>query len=171
MNTESMNVYSPFPMNAVPRLWNWTKKYRYRIADDFGHESPEAFTDALLKRMQGGLETWAVESGGELGGFVCVEPVTPVAVEFHVLFKPPFFTKSIIDPALGQVFAKLFERDGIEKVTTHIFEDNSGLMTMVKRLGGKTEGRLRNHTKRQGKLMNVTAMAILKEEFTCSVSA
>ncbi len=165
-----LQVYSPFPMYAVPRLWDWTRKYRHRISDDFGYDSAGAFTDSLMRRMAAGLETWAVERDEELGGFVCVEPITPVALSCHVLFKPPFFGRETIDPALSQIFKQLFEREGIEKISTNLFDDNDGLKTMMKRLGGRVEGRLRNHTRRQGKLMNVAVVAILKEEFVCSVS-
>ncbi len=132
-----LRVFSPFPMYAIPRLWDWTRKYRHRISDDFGHDSPESFADGLMARMENGLETWAVERNEELGGFVCVEPITPVALSFHLLFKPQFFAKDTVDAALREVFKELFKRDGIEKISTHIFEDNDGMRSMMWRLGGK----------------------------------
>lgn len=168
MDREPILVEKPFPLYAVPRVWGWTKTYRHRIADDFGHQDESAFVNALMEKMGSGLETWAVMRGEELGGLVCAEPITPVVLSCDVLFKPQFFGKDTIDPAMRQVLKELFSRDNVAKVSMNLFDDNSGLISMFTRLGGSIEARLKNHTMRQGRLVNVISIAIQKGDFSCS---
>lgn len=156
-----VRVESPFPEHAVPRTWTWAQEFRSRVADDFGPQTLHAFMEAWQAKDQ---RTWGVWRGDELGGMVTVEPISPLVVSSHCLFKKSFWGHETTLPALQQVFREVFGA-GVHKVFSLVFSDNHQMIGLAKKLGFVREGVLRRQTLRNGKLIDQVALGLLATEF------
>ncbi len=165
-----VRVFSPFPVEAIPRIGFWFERVAANISDDFGPKTVDDVVRLVQGHMSNGIQTWAVERDGELGGYISAFKLSPIVKEISCTFKPEFFTPNTVDPAIKEVLADLFS-DGTLKVVAHIFKENYGIRNVVKRLGFTFEGNRRKHTMRGGRLVDVQALGITKEDFDlCSVS-
>lgn len=157
----TVRIESPFPLYAVPRVWTWLERVRKHVADDFGPQTLEAF---LAQWETSKAMTWGVWRDGELGGMVSFEAASPVLGVMHFVFKQSFWGKETTDAALREICAQIFAT-GIAKIAAFVFRDNRNVIGLVHRMGGKTEGVLRSHTQRNGRLVDMVAIGFLKEEF------
>lgn len=163
-----LRVYSPFPVEAIPRIGFWFERIMKRVADDYGPQNVTDMVQAISQQIENGVETWAVERDGELGGFISIQRRTPILAEVNCIFKPEFFCRPTADDAIRRVFRQVFD-SGILKITGNIFKDNLGVKDLGVRVGLKREGLLKKHTMRDGKLVDVMVLGITKEEFNlCS---
>ena len=72
--TSSVQVISPFPIYAVPRVFVWMKEFRNRVCDDFAPDTLGDFVDQWQREDRAGRRTWSVIRGGELGGVILTCP-------------------------------------------------------------------------------------------------
>ena len=166
-----LRVYSPFPVEALPRIGFWLEPVRHRMTDDFGPQSVAEIVNLVGGRMAKGMQTWAVERDGELGGFISVSMVSPIVAQVNCMFRQEFFKHCKGDDALRQVFRELFAGGEVLKIVCEIFKDNTGIRNMCERIGMEREGTLRKHTMRGGRLADVLVIGITKEAFEkCSDS-
>lgn len=152
---------SPFPEYAVPRMWTWVQRVRRHVCDDYAPRTLEEFVDNW--REQPGKK-WAVYRGHEIGGMISVQQVSPVVAMSHILFKQTFWGWETTVPALQAVYQQVFE-GGVEKIAALVFADNHNVIGLAKRLGAQREGVLRRHTRREGQLVDMVAIGLLREEF------
>ena len=159
----NIRVETPFPLYALPRVWAWTQEFRWRVADDFGPQTLEAFVSdweaRVLKR-----QTWAVYRDDELGGLITCEPESPVVGVVHLLFAKRFWGHATTLPALRLVFTEIF-KSGLQKTYSPAFAENSQVMALLRQIGAKKEGVLRKHTRRGGKAVDMMIISVLAEEF------
>lgn len=158
-----IEVVSPFPMQSLPRVWGWIQSFRNRVVDDFSPKTLDAFVEKSLADAAA-LTTWAVYRDGELGGMVSFERWTPVLGTCHCLFKREMWGRKTTLPALRQIAGEIFGT-GVSKISMCVFSDNKAIIALVKDLGAVTEGHYRKHTLRGGQLVDMTAIALFKDEF------
>lgn len=159
-----ISVQSPFPLHAVPRIWAWIQDFRWRVSDDFGPATEAEFVSTWLERLEV-QRSWAVYRDGELGGVVTAQQETPVVAIAHCLFAKRFWGHDTTLPALRLAFSEIYRDFGVSKIASLAFEDNLQLIHLVRKLGGEKEGVLRQHTQRQGKLVNMIAIGVLQADF------
>gem|GEM_PF-1272088 len=155
---------NPFPLESLPDVWEWTLAVPRATRDDF---SPQTLEEFLLNQIERSddLYTWGIYRDEEIGGIVWVEQVSPIVVAAHCLFKKSFYGHRTTIPALNQIAAKLFAA-GFEKIQMPTFADNHAIRSLIKKLGGKQEGLLRRHTRRDGQPLDVVIFGLLKDEWT-----
>lgn len=158
-----VRVESPFPACAVPRLWNWTKEFRHRVADDFAPKTLEEFFEHWTRSMKT-AKAWGVLRGDELGGMIMIQPLSPVTGATHCIFKPEFWGRATTDFALKLAYMEVFD-GGCNKLISTVFADNAAIIALAKRLGGRIEGKLRQNTRRDGKLVDQLVIGLLKVDF------
>lgn len=164
----TIDVQSPFPAYAWPRVWEWIQPFKARVSDDFSPQDLDDFVAgnlALAKHSK----TWAVYRDGELGGVIWIEPRTPVLVQSHVVFKRAFWGRATTEVAIRQVYSQVFDA-GVGKIASFVFERNHDIVHLAKSLGARKEGLLRNHTMQNGEPVNMVALGLLREDFYASFS-
>jgi RimJ/RimL family protein N-acetyltransferase len=159
----AIEVESPFPEFAVPRLWDWVLTFRSKVCDDYSPKTREAFVEHTLAQLRT-HNSWAVARDGDIGGIVLFQPWNPRVGTMHVMFKRTFWGRSTTETALRQILSQVFGA-GYEKVCAYFFEDNYALRGLVHALGGKREGWLEAQTIRNGKPVAMEAIAIFKDRF------
>ncbi len=160
----AVEVSSPFPEYAIPRVWSWIAKFRHRVVDDYGPKTLDEFIDHWQREEASGRLSWAVYRDGELGGVVFVTPLTPVLAMSHVMFKKEFWGRATTEAAMSRVYEMVFSA-GVQKIQSLVFQDNDSIISLAKAMGAVTEGVFHNHTLRNGKPTSMVALALFKKEF------
>lgn len=157
-------VTTPFPLHAVPRIWTWAEEFRHQVMDDFGPKSLAEFvTDWEMKAEL--RESWAIEHNGEIGGMVCVDRVSPVLGHVQSITKRAFWgAEKMLEP-MREIYGHAFAL-GYQKIYSLTFTDNSNVIHLARKLGATREGKLRQHTIRNGKLVDMLIMGLTQEDFT-----
>jgi RimJ/RimL family protein N-acetyltransferase len=158
-----IEVISPFPQQSLPRVWQWIESFRNRVVDDYSPQTLDAFVRKSIED-QGTLQTWAVYRDGELGGMVSFEKWTEHLGTAHCLFKREMWGRKTTRPALEQILQQIFA-GSTRKLCMNVFSDNQAIIALVKELGAVTEAHYSEHTKRNGKLVAMTGLALFKKGF------
>jgi RimJ/RimL family protein N-acetyltransferase len=142
--------------------------FRGRVTDDFSSQTIDEFVPEMIE-LASRVETYGVWRGEgsdeELGGMVWIERASPYLAIAHLLFKRSFWGRETTQASLWQIFDRVFA-SGIGKITSSVFADNYQVLSLVKALGAKEEGRLREHTLRYGgKPADSIPVGLLKRDF------
>jgi RimJ/RimL family protein N-acetyltransferase len=162
-----IEVVSPFPEFAVPRVWDWIETFREKVCDDYSPTTREAFVEQTLAQLRSGVRSWAIYRDGDLGGMVTYQAWNPRVGTMHTLFKRAFWGRSTTETALRTIGNDVFS-SGVEKVTAYFFEDNHALRGLLRHFGAKREGWFEAQTIRGGKPVAMEAVAIFRERFYAS---
>lgn len=167
----SVQVNTPFPGEAWPRVWSWLQDFRSRVVDDYAPATLEEFVHCqiLALHRQKSWGVWAGSPSGseELCGLVVCEPLAPVLASSYAIFRRDYWGPETSGPALRAVYGEIFGGT-TRKITSVVFRDNNAILSALTSLGAKREGVLRKHTMRGGKLVDMVATGLLKEDFeTC----
>jgi RimJ/RimL family protein N-acetyltransferase len=76
-----------------------------------------------------------------------------------------YWGKGYASEALFKLLEYSFNEMNLNRVYSYIIEFNVGSIKKNEKLGFKIEGKLRNHTYKNGKFQDVVIMGILKDEF------
>ena len=158
-----VEIESPFPEFAVPRIWDWVQTFRSKVCDDYSPSTREALVEHTLAQLRV-YRSWAVLRDGDIGGIVLWQPYNPVNGAIHVIFKRAFWGRATTETALQMVFREIFE-SGVNKISASFYEDNHALRALAKALGAKREGWFEAQTIRNGKPVAMDAVAIFKDRF------
>jgi RimJ/RimL family protein N-acetyltransferase len=163
MRGVEIEVQSPFPFQALPRVWGWVERFRHKVADDFSPKTLEKFFEQMAGQWPR-LKTWAIYAGGELGGLVTFERLSPWAGTAHVVLKPDFHGQGVALRAVRQAVVEMFAL-GVGRLYFQVFQGNLAAGSLIVNLGGRREGCLREHTLQDGKPVAVWQYGLLKSEF------
>lgn len=158
-----MTVRSPFPDHAWPRVWTWIQSFRARVCDDFAPKTLDEFVEQSIERAKR-ERTWGVYRDDELGGLITFHQINPVTGVSHVLFKRSFWGEATTIPAITAVYRELFAA-GVRKISSAVFADNHAILSLARKIGAREEGLLRQHTQRDGRMVDMVALGLLKEDF------
>jgi RimJ/RimL family protein N-acetyltransferase len=158
-----LSVSSPFPFEALPRVWGWIANLRDRISDDFSPQTQGEFVESMAAGWERWL-TWAIRGDSELGGLVTFERFNAWIGTAHIALKPDFQGKGMAMPALRTTFAAMFAT-GIGKLIFYPFEGNLAVGSLLVNLGAKREGCLKGQTLRGGKPIDVWVYGLSKQQF------
>lgn len=159
-----IEVKSPFPFEALPRVWRWIEPFREKLSDDFSPQTETAFLTYMAEKWKK-QKTWAVYGSGELGGLIQFEKFTPWVGTAHFLLKPEFQRKGLSIKAARIAAAAIFENEGIGKLTFNPFAGNLAIGSLLINLGAKREGTLTGHTLCGGKPADMWLYGLTKEAF------
>lgn len=159
----NIEVTSPFPFEALPRIWRWAESFRDKIADDFGPKTLDEFMRFAAARWNQ-QKTWAISIDGELGGMIAFERLNPWLGTAHWLFKPDFQSKGVGLKASRIAVAEMFA-EGIHKLCVYPLAGNHGMFSLLSQLGAKREAVLTGQTLCNGKPTDVWVYALTKEAF------
>jgi len=158
-----VSVRSPFPFEALPRVWMWIQKFRHKVADDFSPKTLEEFVSLEASKWDR-QKTWAIYGDGELGGLVVFERESPWVGSAHLVLKPDFQGKGLAVKALRQTFGAMFA-EGVGRLVFYVFSGNLAVGSLIVNLGGQREGCLRGHSLQDGKPADVWVYGLMKAEF------
>lgn len=160
----NIEVRSPFPIEALPRIWRWIEPFREKLSDDFSPKTLEAFIAMKLPHWDR-KRTWAVYGDGELGGLIEFEKLTPYVGTAHFLLKPEFQRQGLSMKAARIAAEDIFEHEGVGKLAFFIPSGNLAIGSLLVNLGAKREGTLEGHTLRGGKPTDLWIYGLSKEVF------
>lgn len=163
-----ITVTSPFPFEAMPRVWRWVEQFRSKVSDDFAPKTLVDFIEAM-DRSRDRQESWAVCVDGELGGLITFERLSPWLGTAHCIFKTDFQGKGVSLKALRVAFAEMFDT-GIGKLSFYTFAGNLAIGSLVCNLGGKREGTLTGQTLIDGKPADILVYGLSKENFNATAN-
>jgi RimJ/RimL family protein N-acetyltransferase len=158
-----IEVVSPFPTAALPRVWGWIASFRHRVTDDFSPQTLPEFVEAMLHES-GERKSWAVYGDGELGGIITFQRLSPWLGTAHAVFKPEFHRKNIALSACRMAVGEMFGL-GIGKLSFYPLAGNLAIGSLLIQLGAKREGCLRAQTLCGGVPTAVNIYGLLKGEF------
>jgi RimJ/RimL family protein N-acetyltransferase len=158
-----LSVSSPFPFEALPRVWGWIANFRDRISDDFSPQTQGEFVEFMAAAWPR-YRTWAIRADGELGGLISFERVNPWVGTAHLMLKPDFQGKGFAMKAARVSVAEMFTF-GIGKLSLYAVEGNLALGSLLVNLGAKREGCLKGQTLRRGKQVDVWVYGLSKTQF------
>lgn len=159
----SVHVNSPFPCSAWPRVWSWLQDFRSRVVDDYAPATLEDFVHAQVLAVRG-QKDWGVWAGEELCGMVVFEALSPVLGSSYAIFRRDYWGPETSGPALRAIYAEIFAGT-TQKITSIVFRDNNAILSALSGLGARREGVFRRHTMRGGRLVDMVATGLLKEDF------
>jgi len=160
----NIEVTSPFPFEALPRVWHWIEPFREKVSDDFGPRDLKSFLALMAAKLER-EKTWAVYGDGELGGLIEFERISPWLGTAHCLLKPDFHGRGIAVKACRIAVSEMFQERGLGRLEFRVLAGNLAIGSLISNLGGKREGTLEGHTLWQGKPKDVWIYGLSKEGF------
>lgn len=160
----NIDVTSPFPFEALPRVWKWIEPFRSKVSDDFAPQSLPSFIEYMSLKWER-QKTWAVYGDGELGGLIVFEQLNPWLGTASIVLKPDFQGQGIAVKACRIAVAEMFEQPGIGKVDFYLLAGNYAIGSLLITLGAKREGTLESHTLRNGKPTDLWVYGLTKASF------
>lgn len=158
-----VEVVSPFPFHALPRVFGWMAPFWEKVADDFTPRNLNDFMERMAEQWDK-EKTWAIHINGELGGLVSFVRLSPWLGTAHVLLKPDFQGRGIAVEACRTAFAEMFAQ-GVGKLSFYPFAGNNGMASLLVKLGAKREGLLEGHTLSNGKPVDMWLYGLSREAF------
>ena len=144
-----IDVVSPFPPEELPRVWLWLQEAGSSLLNDQGPQTMDAFVDEWLARRS---VTWGVYRDGDLGGWLCYEPLNEHHGNVHCVFRKAFWGTKTTHPAITQVIEQGFAH-GIQTVGMLVPMANRAIQDVIKRLGGVKEADIARIYTRQGEVI------------------
>lgn len=164
--TPAVEIVSPFPRYAVPKIWLWTLQFRSRVADDTAPKTLDDFVrDWDAHESRDARRTFAIYVDEQLAGLGTFERWSPWCGTTHVLFCKNFWGKETTVPALREFYQRIFTEEGCHKLLQYAFADNYQLFAIAKEIGAKIEGTLREQTFRNGVPTDMKIIGLLREDF------
>lgn len=160
----NIEVTSPFPFEALPRVWRWLEPFRERISNDFSPKTLEEFL-ASMSAKWAHRKYWGVYVDGELGGLIEFEKFDGWLGQGHFLLKPEFQRRGISIKAARIAVADVFANEGVGKVMFCHRANNLALGSLLVNIGAKREGTLEGHTLCGGKPTDMWIYGLTKEGF------
>jgi len=159
-----IDVRSPFPFEALPRIWLWGATFRAKVADDF---APQTLEEFMFKAAEGWerLKTWAIYADEELGGWIAFEKITPWLGTAHLLLKPEHQARGIAVRACKIAIAEMFAT-GVGKLSFYPLAGNLAIGSLLINLGAKREGTLVGQTLVSGKPTDIWLYGLNREDFS-----
>lgn len=165
-----IELVSPFPSEFYRNLFEWACQFPERMMDDYWPKDLDGLSSTLDLRSESEYTALVVENG-EPVGFIGYQDLTPhVGTLRGVCFDNVVHGNGTAFRALRQVLQKQFDR-GIHKILAFPFADNHRSIAFYYKLGAKREGVLREHTIRNGKLIDMLCLAFFAEHDAYSVPA
>jgi RimJ/RimL family protein N-acetyltransferase len=157
----TVTLRSPFPVEDVPRIWEWIEPFRWRVSDDYSPKTLAEFV-VYFRGLSARCRTWAVYRNRELGGLITYEALSPIVGTAHCTFKKSFWGSKTTVPALEQAIAEMLAES--PKLSLPVMQGNKAMIALLARMGATQEGVLRKHTMREGRPIDVVMMAIFRPE-------
>lgn len=158
-----IDVRSPFPFEALPRIWRWIEPFREKVSDDFGPQTQEDFVSFAAAKWDT-QKTWAIYVDGEMGGLITFERLSPWVGTAHWIFKPNFQGKGIAAKASAVALGEMFAT-GIGKLAVYPLAGNLAMGSLLIRLGFTREGTLIEQTLCNGKPTDMWVYGLTKSQF------
>lgn len=158
-----IEVTSPFPFEALPRVWHWIQPFREKVSDDYGPQDLASFLECMGKKWER-EKTWAIHGDGELGGLIEFERRSPWLGAAHILLKPDFQGRGVALQACRVAGAQMFA-EGVHKLEFQVLAGNLALGSLVCNLGAKREGTQIGHTLSGGKPKDVWLYGLTQAAF------
>jgi hypothetical protein len=155
-------IVSPFPEKHLPKLWAWIQEFSHQMNNDQSPKSLEELVAANAHLNASGGKAYALMLDGVPLGTVWADNLVDGMYMGHLVFDREGLTTqeklSFSRTAIERMFAT-----GARKIIWHLYADNRAFRIFLKKLGAEVEGTLRQATRRNGELVDVTMMASFPE--------
>ena len=144
--------------------WQWAQPFLRFMADDYGLADVDALIKAAETIEARGGKTWGVLRNGRLCGWLGFELANSITGIGHCLFAKWAWGRETTDVAIRMCLAEIFAL-GYERVSCPFLATNQGIRALLKRVGMRDEGTLRNYTRCGGVVTDMVMTGIVKADF------
>ena len=172
-----VDLISPFPESAIPRLRKWMYCYKSLIIDDSRGADEETFGrylhDSVLSptmKTFGVIDKFNVTEyrhEAPLVGFVSVERVSPYNAYLHVASSRSCWGEGLMDEAGIAVLKLVFEADDpdLQRVSAAILDKNNAAKALAYRCGLLREGKFPAFIRQNGQPLAVVHFGMTRERW------
>lgn len=152
----------PAPKDVYPQVWKLLREFSEQTMGDLCPKSLEEMTAKSEADLKAGGKQYAVMGPDGPLGFIWCENIGDNMAFGHLVFEREGLSTIEKVAATRQAVRKLFE-DGFRKIIWMFFADNRAFRIFMKRIGAVEEGLMRQHTRRNGALVDASFMASFPE--------
>lgn len=155
--TPVITVASPFPKEHLGWLCEMTKHFSDLMIDDQSPQDLAQMEKMHAAQLENGSHQYGFLREGKPVGAVWFDAVGDSMYLGHLVFEPELSTKEKL--ALTHIAIEGVFEAGARKIIWQMFADNIPFQKFLNHLGASVEGRLREGTRRNGKLCDIVLMA------------
>lgn len=158
-----INVSRHFPIDQLPRAWEWMGQYPLANFDDFGPTTYEQF-ETEMKRRADSEDLFGIFHNSEPCGFVGAFVLSPQCCMLHgICFDKAVHGLGVAKPAVRAVMDIIFNQ-GFKKIAASYFADNLRIHRFLQKLGFVEEGYLHRQTMRIGKEIDMRLVGTFRKD-------
>ena len=159
-----VHLIDPFPAEHIDKAFEWMHEYPERSLDDSMPKTKREF-QAMMERRGEEEYTYCVMQDGEPVGFIGFAFTGPITGSMRgVCFTKSVHGNGTAVRAMRGVLQQHFDYSGMHKISAFPFADNHRAIAFYKKLGAKTEGVLRQHSKRDGKFVDIVMLSFFAQD-------
>lgn len=152
-----ITVASPFPKEHLTRLWQLCEQFSALMIDDHSPKNQMEAEAMHAAQIANGSKQYGFIRDNELLGAVWFDAAGDGMYLGHLVFEKELSTKEKL--ALAHIAIERVFEAGARKIIWQMFADNIPFQKFLDHLGASVEGRLREGTRRNGKLCDIVLMA------------
>ena len=148
--------------SEYPTVWRWLNEFPESNFDDYGPKTEAEFT-ATLKQRQANVGVQYVfnfRQDKDLVGLIGFAFLNPEVGQLQGALFPKSVHRTGLPQEAFTMFLKLLRTLDVRKLVALYPEDNENIKRFLLGFGFVTEGALKAHTKRNGKLTDVEQVAL-----------
>jgi hypothetical protein len=152
----------PLPQCYYPQLWNLLQQFSHQTLGDICPKSLDELIAKDKRDVENGSKDYIAFGTCGAVGFIWAESVGDDLAMGHLVFEREGITSREKVEATREAIECMF-RDGFRKIMWMFFADNRAFRIFLRKVGAVEEGILRQHTRRNGALVDAAFMASFPE--------
>lgn len=175
---KNVDLITPFPVNELPRIYNWIHCFKSIAEHDLSPKDPEEFLRyaRLFNEhalMYGIIDknnlTKSKDCEAPIVGMINFEANSPFNAYAHIAASRragrsyKYYGVSMIDEAAALALDDIFELDkGLLRVSVAVLERNAPVLSLVKRIGFKREGTFDHWITQEGQPQSIVHLGMTR---------
>ena len=169
VEAEAVAIKTGLPPPEI--LWCWLNEFPQNNFDDFGPKNLDELLVEITRRAHRGEWMWTVYVGDRSAGVIGYAPQNEYCGVFHgICITKEWHGTGVAQAAVSKVIDEIFTTSQ-QKISASFFRDNERVHKFLCNLGFCHEGLLMHQTLRGGKPVDMTLMALFKEDWLCRSAA
>jgi len=149
----------------VPLIWQWLHEFPKQNLDDYAPKTLEAFKLDIQKRLAQGEIIGIILRGGEPVGVIGFRQLTDYLGALHgICFTSKVHRTGLTQYAVHKFLKMMFRETKLDKISATYFRDNEQIKGFLKKQGFEHEGTMKMHTRRAGRPIDVSLVALYRHK-------
>jgi len=180
IESENVDLISPFPLNEIKRLVGWLHCYRTMLEFDGGPKTEEEH-EFYWRNIIQTYPTWGVidknnklnyKHAAPLIGFFWAEPTNFSNVYMHLTSTRKAWASGLMDEGAHALIKELFEKNpGLLRLSGAILNSNKPAKNFAKRVGMKQDGLFKDFVTQNGQPKAVAHFGLTRSDLWAGYSA